>query len=494
MISRHFILTLMILLPLVVGCGDYQAEFVNDERLEKLATTSEVAAENVRNSLDEHFGSPNALVAWGVLPIDFGEITGTVLSANADSLRVTLDTDPPAGLGQVAVVLGTGTSPNRTAASYDAATRTLTLVPRDGAAAVAPGTAIRLIGHRLQAGRKLYMQHCMHCHGVTGDGNGPTARYIANHRFNPLPRDYRRGLFKFTSTKNGFYASRDDLKRTIQQGLAGTYMPSFLMMKVEKIDAVVEYIRFLSMRGEVERRLLDHLKDLMPADDGSPPADLASLEKELAVDGFAEALADAASLIAENWSNAEDPENRVFPTMARLPDTHTSRIKGRNLFISTKINCAKCHGEGGRGNGGFLGDIQKNPETQQNYPTPGLRDAWHNMLQPRNLTSGIYRGGRRPLDVFRRVTVGIKATPMAGFASVQEEDRWHIVNYVLSIPIDGAFFDEHGHQYHGGDNSHAAHDHARPHKHSLAKNADKPADKPPADSKTTRPEPPKDKK
>jgi hypothetical protein len=83
---------------------------------------------------------------------------------------------------------------------------------------------------------------------------------------------------------------------------------------------------------------------------------------------------------------------------------------------------------------------------------------------------------------------------MAGFAAVPEEDRWHIVNYVLSIPIDGAFFDEHGHQYHGGDNSHAAHDHARPHKHSPAKNADKPADKPPADSKTTRPEPPKDKK
>ncbi len=56
---------------------------------------------------------------------------------------------------------------------------------------------------------------------------------------------------------------------------------------------------------------------------------------------------------------------------------------------------------------------------------------------------------------------------MAGFATLPEEDRWHIVNYVLSIPIDGAFFDEHGHQYHGRvrlfethkHDSHEHHDH-----------------------------------
>ena len=53
---------------------------------------------------------------------------------------------------------------------------------------------------------------------------------------------------------------------------------------------------------------------------------------------------------------------------------------------------------------------------------------------------------------------------MAGFATLPEEDRWHIVNYVLSIPIDGAFFDEHGHQYHGRvrlfeTRKHDSHDH-----------------------------------
>ncbi len=465
MISRRLILPLLALLPLGFGCADYRAEFVNDERVAQLDTTSPVAADNVRNSLLQHFGTPNDLVAWGALPVDYGEITGTVLSApDAHTLRISLDTDPTEQFRQVAVVLGGETPTHRTAAHYDAATHTLTLDPLHSAASAAPGTPIRLIGHKLQAGRRLYMQHCMHCHGVSGDGNGPTARYISNHRLNPQPRDFRRGLFKFTSTKDGYYASREDLRRTVRQGLAGTYMPSFLLMKSEELDAIIEYVRFLAMRGEVERRLLAHLKDLLPDADGTPPADLKSLEKELAVDGFAEALADGAALVAENWTNAEDPRNGVLPTMARLPDTPQSRLKGRNLFISTKINCAKCHGEGGRGNGGFLNDFQKNPETQQNYDTPGLRDAWHNNIRPRNLTSGVYRGGRRPLDVFRRVSVGIKATPMAGFATLPEEDRWHIVNYVLSIPIDGAFFDEHGHQYHGRvrlfeTHEHDSHDH-----------------------------------
>ena len=42
----------------------------------------------------------------------------------------------------------------------------------------------------------LFRQHCVHCHGISGDGKGPTALYL-----NPYPRDYRRGVFKFKSTE-----------------------------------------------------------------------------------------------------------------------------------------------------------------------------------------------------------------------------------------------------------------------------------------------------
>ena len=181
MTTLRLIIPLLASLPLVVGCADYQAEFVNDERVATLATTSPDAANNLKNSLDAHFGTPNALVAWGALPIEFGEIGGTVISANGNSLRVSLEIEPPDGLSNVAVVVETETPQNRTAGSYNADTRTLTLLEQEAAPAIAPGTSLRLIGHKLQAGRRLYMQHCMHCHGVTGDGNGPTARYIRKH-------------------------------------------------------------------------------------------------------------------------------------------------------------------------------------------------------------------------------------------------------------------------------------------------------------------------
>ena len=41
----------------------------------------------------------------------------------------------------------------------------------------------------------LYREHCAHCHGITGDGAGPTAAIL-----NPYPRDFRLGKFKFKST------------------------------------------------------------------------------------------------------------------------------------------------------------------------------------------------------------------------------------------------------------------------------------------------------
>jgi len=46
----------------------------------------------------------------------------------------------------------------------------------------------------------LYRQHCAHCHGVSGDGAGPTAAYL-----NPYPRDYRKGIFKFKSTPSQWH-------------------------------------------------------------------------------------------------------------------------------------------------------------------------------------------------------------------------------------------------------------------------------------------------
>ena len=101
---------------------------------------------------------------------------------------------------------------------------------------------------RLLLGAAVYRKRCMACHGLTGDGAGPAAEYL-----NPLPRDYRRGIFKFVSTPRGRKPRRIDLERTIRWGAKGTSMPSFRWLPDDELQAVIDYVILLSQRGEAER-------------------------------------------------------------------------------------------------------------------------------------------------------------------------------------------------------------------------------------------------
>ena len=59
-------------------------------------------------------------------------------------------------------------------------------------------------------------------------------------------------------------------------------------------------------------------------------------------------------------------------------------------------------------------------------------------IEPRNLRLGVYRGGRRPIDIYYRVFAGINGAPMPGTAgpAVTNEEMWNIVDYVLSLPYE----------------------------------------------------------
>ena len=69
----------------------------------------------------------------------------------------------------------------------------------------------------LEAKRGLYRRHCAHCHGISGDGRGPTAGIL-----NPYPRDYRKGLFKFKGTQYAAKPTHEDLRRIVSDGIPGT--------------------------------------------------------------------------------------------------------------------------------------------------------------------------------------------------------------------------------------------------------------------------------
>lgn len=96
--------------------------------------------------------------------------------------------------------------------------------------------------------------------------------------------------------------------------------------------------------------------------------------------------------------------------------------KGKKAFQEAK--CFECHGQAGKG------DLSKKLKEDS-----GIRE-W-----PRNLTKPwTFRGGYTPEDIFSRVSNGIPNTQMNSFAAattgngkLSEEDRWAVVNYVMSL-------------------------------------------------------------
>jgi mono/diheme cytochrome c family protein len=264
-------------------------------------------------------------------------------------------------------------------------------------------------------GREVYQRQCAGCHGTTGDGKGPAAAYL-----NPPPRDYRLGRFKFTSTPRGAKPRRADLVRIIRYGAKGTSMPSFRFMPDDELEAVITYVILLSSRGELEYRLKAFAEQNLGETDDLTPAD----------------VAEQAQVVAASWAQAESQV--VRPLTPQPPYDESSIDAGARAFV--RLNCYKCHGRDGRGNKTL--DVGK--------------DDWGRVAYAADLTTGMLHGGRRPIDIYRRIYSGINGTPMPAFAqpdaaqgeteTQRSETIWHLVHFVTSIvegrPLPLAVLDE----------------------------------------------------
>jgi len=280
--------------------------------------------------------------------------------------------------------------------------------------------------HPQEGGFALYRRNCLHCHGVSGAGDGPTAPFLY-----PSPRDYRKGMFKFTSTPYGARPHRDDLRRTIKNGLHGTSMPAFdALLSADELEEVIEYVVFLSVRGETELGLIE---------EGS--------SSELSDD----VLKDVANGVFKKWNQAQ---TQVFnPPIPRTPPSRDSILGGRDLFL--KSDCKDCHGTLARGDGTsfvpqdvfnfvvFGGNPSERQARLDQYDDKikdmwkQKPDEWGNPLRPANLNRSQYKGGRRPLDLYWRIAKGINGAQMPGhYPSINEQQIWDLVNFVLTLPYE----------------------------------------------------------
>ena len=89
---------------------------------------------------------------------------------------------------------------------------------------------------------------------------------------NPYPRDYRPGVFKFKSTYTAAEPTDDDLHTSSDDGVPGTAMPSFALLPPDEVEALVEYVKYLSIRGQMETALENHVADELDPDDKFDPA------------------------------------------------------------------------------------------------------------------------------------------------------------------------------------------------------------------------------
>ncbi len=307
----------------------------------------------------------------------------------------------------------------------------------------------------------LYRQLCASCHGESGQGRGPVAASQ-----NPYPREFRHGIFKYKSTARKNKPIKADIARALRKGMSGSQMPLFNKLPDEKIDALVDYVIFLSIRGEFERKLLFAAAyDLDLEKDRIYNVSLknsAEAEPKKVLQSEIETATEILTGIADAWVEAvdgvEEFEKPDFPLFGSETADNRSELlesiaKGRKLFLSEEAACAKCHGESARGEGKQLPDYDdwtKDWTSKIDLDPKKLDDLLPLMarggmkpqpLVPRNIVEGKFRGGREPMDIYRRIRYGILGAPMPAAAiikssddkGIREEDIWHLVNYVLSI-------------------------------------------------------------
>ncbi len=219
-------------------------------------------------------------------------------------------------------------------------------------------------------GREVYERRCAGCHGVEGDGNGPAATFMYRFR----PRNFHLALFKFTKTPSGSLPTDGDLLRTITRGVRGTAMPTWHNLPLKDRMAVIQYIKF-----------------------------------ELAIDrsqpGFPYA-----------WFEEEEPDP---PIHIGEPPQPSPELLTRGEAVWQEAKCWECHGDTGQGDG------PKANELESDFGFP---------IRPADLTTGQFKSGPEPDDIFRTMSTGLMGTPMPSYRdSFSEEDRWALSFYVLAL-------------------------------------------------------------
>jgi mono/diheme cytochrome c family protein len=220
-----------------------------------------------------------------------------------------------------------------------------------------------LTGHAASA-KSDYRRYCAGCHGDYGDASGENAVWI-----DPKPRDFTIATFKCRSTPTGTLPTDEDIYNSIGRGFTNSNMPIWNALSNQQRADLVAYIKIFSPRWDKEK-------------------------------------AGAAIQIP--------PET---------PVTIDSIAHGQALF--TKLECWKCHGPHGEGDG---------PSAAT------LTDSKDQPIRPYNFALGKddsrFKCGSTNHDIYKIFMTGVDGTPMPSFADViQPNDAWDLVHFLRTLQV-----------------------------------------------------------
>lgn len=219
----------------------------------------------------------------------------------------------------------------------------------------------------VERGRAVYSRLCVACHGELGDGEGRYAEALDGE-----PRDFTRGVFRYRSTPTGSLPTDADLARTVVLGAPGSAMPAFRdALSAEEVADVVAFVKHFSKR----------------------------------------------------FGHEELDEPVAVPEPA--PTSEAAIARGRAVYA--KLQCAKCHGERGEGDGWAKADEMK--------------DDLGRVVRARDFTRGIYRAGTTRQDLYRVLVTGLDGTPMPAYeGSATPDELRDLVVYLLSLEKPRGFW------------------------------------------------------
>ena len=219
---------------------------------------------------------------------------------------------------------------------------------------------------RPDVGAQLYRRYCIGCHGPDGNGQGENAMWFDPTMGFEKPRDFTLAVFKCRSTPTGTLPTDEDLFDSITRGFVTTNMPAWRPLTEQERANLIAMVKSFSPRWDKE-------KPGTPIT--IPPETSATIENIL---------------------------------------------HGRELFQN--IQCWKCHGNAGRGDG---------PSAST------LTDSKGDPIRPFNFAdSDRFKCGSTDQDMYRDFMTGLDGSPMPSFAdNIKPQDAWDLVHFLRTLMV-----------------------------------------------------------